>query len=103
MHKLNPVAELGVDGTVKEYLWADYKPAKATTSRDGKFYIISCGQDDGDVSVCQFESEEAFIKAIDKDIEWMIKKGYNTGDSWIYDAVNNAADGGHLVGVSLWG
>jgi hypothetical protein len=106
MHKLNPVAKLGVDGTIEEYVSYDFKPAKGTKERSGKFYIVSCGQDDGDVDVSEFESEEAFVAEIDSNIEWILEGDYGTEENvsdWMIDAVQNAVGSGHLVRVSLWG
>lgn len=107
MHKLNPANTKSVSEIVKEYLWSDYKPRKCTTSYvNNRFYIISCGQDGGDVTVNEFADEAAFIAAIDKQIELMLESEYHdekNADDWLLDAVYSAEGSGYIVSVSLWG
>ena len=106
MHILNPLQELKLADMVKKYLSSDVDRTKTAVGNDGRLYIISCGMDDGDVSVSVFMDEQDLAVEIDKQIESYLDDGYgteNNADEWLPDIVDNAVYSGRLVRVALWG
>ena len=104
MLEQNPVWREGLASVVSR--WGDHKgyPCKLEKGRNGKCYVVSCGVDDGDVSVSVFDSEDELVELIDRNLRDARDSGIDLAHpDTLRDAVSNAVYSGWLVTTSLWG